>query len=155
MLHTLKTNQFVKTDIETIWDFISSPKNLSRITPSYMGFNIISDEEDIQKMYAGQLIEYYVTPILGLKMHWVTEITHVEYLNYFIDEQRFGPYKLWHHQHFLKKVEGGVEMIDIVHYKIPFCFIGKIANTLFVKAKLKKIFDFRYQKIEELFNKGK
>lgn len=155
MLHTLKTNQFVKTDIETIWDFISSPKNLSRITPSYMGFNIISDEEDIQKMYAGQLIEYYVTPILGLKMHWVTEITHVEYLNYFIDEQRFGPYKLWHHQHFLKKVEGGVEMIDIVHYKIPFGFIGKIANTLFVKAKLKKIFDFRYQKIEELFNKGK
>ena len=155
MLHTLKTNQFVKTDIETIWDFISSPKNLSRITPSYMGFNIISDEEDIQKMYAGQLIAYYVTPILGLKMHWVTEITHVEYLNYFIDEQRFGPYKLWHHQHFLKKVEGGVEMIDIVHYKIPFGFIGKIANTLFVKAKLKKIFDFRYQKIEELFNKGK
>jgi ligand-binding SRPBCC domain-containing protein len=155
MLHTLKTNQFVKTDMETIWDFISSPKNLSRITPSYMGFNIISDEEDIQKMYAGQLIEYYVTPILGLKMHWVTEITHVEYLNYFIDEQRFGPYKLWHHQHFLKKVEGGVEMIDIVHYKIPFGFIGKIANTLFVKAKLKKIFDFRYQKIEELFNKGK
>jgi ligand-binding SRPBCC domain-containing protein len=155
MLHTIKTTQFLKSDLNTVWDFMRSPGNLEKITPSYMGFNIISDRKEIETMYPGQIIEYYVTPVLGLKMHWVTEITHVEHLKYFVDEQRFGPYKLWHHKHFLKEVSGGVEMIDIVHYKIPFGFIGKIANTLFIKNKLKEIFDYRFKKLEELFNHGK
>ena len=155
MLHTIKTKQFLKSDIQTLWEFMSSPSNLAKITPSYMGFDILSDKEDVQKMYPGQIIEYYVKPVAGLKMHWVTEITHVENLHYFVDEQRFGPYSLWHHKHFLKQAEGGVEMIDIVHYKIPFGFIGKIAHALFIKKKLKQIFDYRYNKLEEMFNHGK
>jgi ligand-binding SRPBCC domain-containing protein len=154
MLHQIRTKQFLKSDLDTVWNFMSSPKNLAKITPSYMGFHILSPEEDINAMYAGQIIEYYVTPLAGLKLHWVTEITHVEHKKYFVDEQRFGPYTLWHHKHFLKEVEGGVEMIDIVHYKAPFGFLGKIANALFIKKQLKTIFDYRYQKLEALFNKS-
>lgn len=153
MLHTLKTKQYLKSDIKTIWEFMSSPSNLAKITPSYMGFNIISEMKDVEKMYEGQIIEYYVTPVLGFKMHWVTEITHVEELHYFVDEQRIGPYSLWHHKHFLKEVDGGVEMMDIVHYKIPFGFLGKIANELFIKNKLKEIFDYRFKALENLYNK--
>ncbi len=140
MLAQLKTTQFVKTDINTLWDFISSPKNLATITPDYMGFHILGDLKDT-KMYAGQMIEYYVTPIAGIKMHWVTEITHVKDKQYFVDEQRVGPYAIWHHQHFLKEVPGGVEMTDIVHYKPPFVILGKMANVLFIKKQLKTIFD--------------
>jgi ligand-binding SRPBCC domain-containing protein len=155
MLHTLTTTQFLKSDIDTLWLFMSSPKNLATITPPYMGFHILSDDKDIVYMYPGQIIEYFVTPVLGIKMHWVTEITHVKSRQYFVDEQRFGPYKLWHHKHFLKEVEGGVEMIDIIHYKIPFGFIGRIANALFIKNKIKEIFDYRFKKLEELYNHAK
>jgi ligand-binding SRPBCC domain-containing protein len=155
MLHTLHTKQFLKSDIATVWNFMSSPANLATITPSYMGFDIISDKDDVQKMYPGQIIEYYVSPVLGIKMHWVTEITQVDYHHYFVDEQRFGPYQLWHHKHFLKEVNGGVEMIDIVHYKLPFGFLGKIANALFVKKQLKTIFDYRFEQLEKLYNRGK
>ena len=88
-------------------------------------------------------------------MHWVTEITHVQDHCYFVDEQRFGPYALWHHKHFLKEVNGGVEMTDILHYKVPFGFIGKIVNYFFIKNKINEIFDFRYHKLEEIFNNGK
>lgn len=151
MLHTLQTKQFIKSDIQTVWDFMSSPENLAKITPPYMGFKILTDLNN-SKMYPGQIIEYYVTPIAGLKMHWVTEITHVKNLEFFVDEQRFGPYAFWHHKHFLKQVDGGVEMIDIVHYKAPFGIIGRIANALFIGKKIKEIFDFRYKKLEEIFN---
>ena len=155
MLHTLKTTQFLKSDMATVWQFMSSPHNLARITPEYMGFNIISDPSDSKKMYAGQIIEYYVSPVFGLKMHWVTEITHVVEHQYFVDEQRFGPYSLWHHKHFLKEVDGGIEMTDILHYKAPFGFLGKIANALFIKNKINEIFQFRHQKLETIFNHGK
>jgi ligand-binding SRPBCC domain-containing protein len=152
MLNIIQAKQFIKSDIDTVWEFISSPKNLSKITPDYMGFNILSDLSD-GKMYPGQIIEYYITPVAGIKMHWVTEITHVKDKEYFVDEQRFGPYAMWHHKHFIKAVPGGVEMIDIVHYKAPFGIFGKIAVALFIKKKLKTIFDYRYNKMEELFNK--
>ena len=102
MLNIIQTKQFIKSDIDTVWEFISSPKNLSKITPDYMGFNILSDLSD-GKMYPGQIIEYYVTPVAGIKMHWVTEITHVKDKEYFVDEQRFGPYAMWHHKHFIKE----------------------------------------------------
>lgn len=102
-------------------------------------------------MYPGQLIEYKVKPLPAIPMYWMTEITHVEPLKYFVDEQRFGPYNLWHHQHHFRSIEGGVEMTDIVHYKVPGWFIGDIANSLFVSNKLKSIFDFRFKKVEELF----
>ena len=155
MVHTLKTTQLLKSDIDTVWDFMSSPKNLALITPTYMGFTILSDKEDIKKMYPGQIIHYYVTPIIGIKMNWVTEITHVVHHNYFVDEQRFGPYAFWHHKHFIKEVPGGIEMTDILHYKVPFGFIGKIVNSLFISRKIKEIFDYRFNKLEELFNHGK
>jgi ligand-binding SRPBCC domain-containing protein len=155
MLHTLKTRQLLKSDLKTVWEFMSSPQNLSKITPAYMGFDILSDPEDIRKMYQGQIIEYYVSPVLGIKMHWVTEITHVKTNEYFVDEQRFGPYQFWHHSHFLKEVPDGIEMTDILRYKLPFGFLGSIANQLFVKKKIAEIFKYRYSKLEELFNEGK
>ena len=152
MLHTLRTSQFIKSDINTVWEFMSSPKNLATITPEYMGFEILNSLHG-DNMYQGQIIEYYVKPILGIKLHWVTEITHVQKNDFFVDEQRFGPYSFWHHKHFIKEVDGGVEMNDLVHYKLPLGVLGKIGNTLFVKNQLKQVFDYRHKKIEELFNK--
>jgi ligand-binding SRPBCC domain-containing protein len=102
-------------------------------------------------MYAGQIIEYTVKPVLGIPLYWMTEITQVKDKEYFIDEQRFGPYSLWHHQHHFKAIDGGVEMTDIIHYKNPLGIFGKITNALFVKNKLKGIFDYRFKKVEEMF----
>lgn len=151
MLHSLTTKQLIKSDIDTVWDFISSPKNLQTITPSYMGFIILSNPSE--KMYPGQIIEYKVSPIMGIKLHWVTEITHVQDKEYFVDEQRFGPYAFWHHKHFLQATKEGVMMYDEVHYKAPLGILGRIANALFIKRQLKQIFDYRYEQIEQLFNK--
>ena len=152
MLHTLERKQLLQTDLPTLWAFMSSPKNLAKITPSHMGFEILSNMEDLNRMYPGQIIEYYVKPIWGIKLHWVTEITHVKENDFFVDEQRFGPYQFWHHKHYLKAVAGGVEMTDVLHYKLPFGVIGKLVNALFVKRKVTQIFDFRYKKLDELFN---
>jgi len=106
-------------------------------------------------MYPGQIIEYKVSPLLGIPLYWMTEITHVDPGKYFVDEQRFGPYALWHHQHHFKSIHGGVEMMDIVNYRNPLGFIGRFANDLFVKKQLKTIFDFRFTKVEELFGPWK
>ena len=119
------------------WDFLSNPKNLKRITPDYMGFKIINGMAD--KMYAGQIIQYMVTPVMGIPTKWVTEITHVDDGNYFVDEQRFGPYSLWHHKHFIKAIKNGVEMKDIIDYKIPLGIIGRIAQPILVAPKLKAV----------------
>ena len=151
-VYSLKAVQQFPITISEAWDFFSSPKNLQHITPPAMGFNIISKHQS-DTMYAGQIIEYTVKPVLGIPLYWMTEITHVDDKKYFIDEQRFGPYSLWHHQHHFKLIEGGVEMTDIVHYKMPFWFLGDIANSLFVKKQLKDIFDFRFTKVEALFGK--
>jgi ligand-binding SRPBCC domain-containing protein len=115
-----------------------------------MSFKTISKHHG-EKMYAGQIIEYKVKPLLGIPIYWMTEITHVEDKKYFVDEQRFGPYSMWHHQHHFKAIEGGVEMTDIVNYKNPFWFFGEIANGLFVKKQLKEIFNYRFGKVVELF----
>jgi ligand-binding SRPBCC domain-containing protein len=131
------------------WDFLSNPKNLKRITPDYMGFKIINDIDN--KMYAGQIIQYMVTPVMGIPTKWVTEITHVDEGNYFVDEQRFGPYSLWHHKHFIKAIENGVEMKDIIDYKIPLGIIGRIAQPILVAPKLKEIFEYRKNALIELF----
>lgn len=151
-LHSLSTVQKLPISIEEAWTFFSSPKNLKVITPDYMGFKITSDLGD-GKMYSGQIISYIVTPVLNIPMEWVTEISHVSEPHYFVDEQRFGPYAFWHHKHFFKEIEGGVEMTDTVHYKVPLGPIGDVVNALFVKNKLKDIFDYRYQKLESLFGK--
>ena len=148
--YSLKMVQNIPVSIEKAWEFFSNPGNLQTITPASMGFNIVSKHHG-DKMYAGQLIEYKVKPILGIPVYWMTEITHVVDKKYFIDEQRFGPYQLWHHQHHFQEIEGGVQMTDIVHYRIPYGVIGNIANKLFVQKQLRNIFNYRFQKVEEIF----
>ena len=118
-----------------------------------MGFNIINEEDT--EMYAGQIIQYIVTPVFGIPTKWVTEITQVKDKKYFVDEQRFGPYSLWHHKHFIKEIPGGVEMEDIVDYKIPMGIIGQLVHPILVAPKLKEIFDFRRKKLIELFGEFK
>lgn len=149
-VYSLKTVQTIPVSLDQAWDFFSNPANLSAITPERMGFKTISKYHG-PVMYAGQVIEYNVRPVLGIPLYWMTEITHVTDKKYFVDEQRFGPYRLWHHQHHFKSVEGGVEMTDIVHYKLPLWFLGDIANSLFVKNQLEGIFDYRFKKVAELF----
>ncbi len=116
-----------------------------------MQFEQLHADYQSDKMYAGQLFEYYIRPVANLKMHWVTEITHVIPGSYFVDEQRFGPYTFWHHQHFLEPTAKGVKMIDIVHYKLPFGLLGKMMNRFYIANKLKQIFDYRFQKLNQLF----
>jgi len=151
-IYSIKTVQTLPISLEQAWDFFSSPNNLKEITPDNLGFNIISKHQG-DTMYPGQIIEYKVSPVLGIPIYWMTEITHVEDKKYFVDEQRFGPYSMWHHQHHFKAVANGVEMIDIVHYKLPMWILGDIANTLFVKSQLKGIFDYRFKKVAEMFAK--
>lgn len=148
--HSIKTVQKIPVSLDKAWDFFSNPANLQSITPADMGFRVISKQHG-PVMYAGQIIEYKVKPLPGIPVYWMTEITQVKDKAYFIDEQRFGPYKLWHHQHHFKEIPGGVEMTDIVHYKNPFWIFGKIANSLFVKKKLHDIFEYRRMKVQELF----
>ena len=138
-VHSFKTVQLIPVRLEEAWDFFSSPSNLQVITPPNMDFRIISKYQGT-KMYPGQVIEYTVKPLLNIPMYWMTEITHVQPQEFFVDEQRFGPYSMWHHQHHFKEVAGGVEMTDIVHYKIPGWWIGDVMNTLYVKKQLNKIF---------------
>lgn len=143
-VYSLKKVQVLPIDIQQAWDFFSTPSNLKLITPPSLGFNIISGHDE-ESIYAGQLIEYTVKPVFGIPVYWMTEITQVELMKYFIDEQRYGPYSFWHHQHHFKKVDEGVEMTDIVHYKIPFWFFGDVANSLFVAKQLEEIFEYRQQ----------
>lgn len=144
-----KRTQTINRPITEIWDFISSPNNLKTITPDYMGFDITS--ESPEKMYEGLIISYKVSPMLGIKTTWVTEITHIKEHEYFVDEQRVGPYKIWHHQHHLEKTENGTLMTDIVSYQPPFGFLGDIANSIIIKAKLNEIFNYRTKVLEELY----
>ncbi len=148
-MYQLKTKQFVKTDMATCWDFFSDPKNLSKITPQSMGFIVRTELPD--KMYEGLMIEYTVRPMLGIPMNWITEIKTVKNHSFFVDEQRKGPYRIWHHEHHFKEVDGGVEMTDIVSYELPLGFLGRLMHPILVKNKLKEIFDYRRQKVDELF----
>ncbi|MEE1899539.1 cell division inhibitor [Flavobacterium rakeshii] len=149
MLYTLHKTQKIPVSLNEAWNFISTPKNLAVITPPSMGFVTLSGDD--KEMFAGQIIHYHVSPLLGLKMEWVTEITHVEDKRFFVDEQRFGPYKFWHHKHFLKEIPGGVEMEDIIHYKLPMGILGKMVHPFMVKPKLEEIFEYRKNKLIELF----
>jgi ligand-binding SRPBCC domain-containing protein len=151
-VYSIKTVAKLPLTLDEAWNFFSRPDNLKDITPSNLGF-VIRSKHHGENMYAGQIIEYTVKPVLGIPLYWMTEITHVQDKTYFIDEQRFGPYSLWHHQHHFKVIEDGVEMTDIVHYKLPFWFLGDIAHALFVKKQLAGIFEFRRVKVEQLFGK--
>ena len=148
-IYTLHKKQNLPISINEAWNFLSDPKNLKTITPDYMGFNILSGDD--KPMFSGQIMQYIVTPVLGIKTTWVTEITHVADKHYFVDEQRFGPYSLWHHKHFIKEIEGGVEMEDVIDYKVPFGILGQLVHPFLVKPKLEEIFNYREKKLIELF----
>ncbi len=153
IVYRLSSKQKLPISVNEAWEFLSSPKNLKTITPDYMSFDILSGAD--KPMFAGQIIQYIVTPILGIKTNWVTEITHVVDKQYFVDEQRFGPYALWHHKHFVKEIDGGVEMEDIIDYKVPLGFLGRLVHPFLVKPKLTEIFNYRTQKLIELFGEYK
>ena len=148
--YSITSEQTLPITLDEAWDFFSSPRNLSKITPKEMGFIITNTPSP--KMFEGQIITYKVSPVLGVKINWMTEITTVKEGEYFIDEQRFGPYALWHHKHFFEPTENGTKMTDLVHYALPLGFIGRIMNTLVVNNKLKEIFDYRVVKVDEIFN---
>ena len=149
-LYSFETIQNIPIPILKAWDFLSAPDNLKLITPPSMSFRIVSAHR-LEKMHAGQLISYIVKPLAGIPMSWVTEITHVNAPNYFVDEQRYGPYAFWHHQHFLKEIPGGTEMRDIVHYALPLGLLGRLLNQLLVQNKLRQIFNYRQNKLKEMF----
>jgi ligand-binding SRPBCC domain-containing protein len=146
----LKKDQKIPAGLSEVWDFISSPVNLKEITPSYLGF-LVTGKTGGEKMYPGMIITYVVKPVFGIPMQWMTEITHVKESEYFIDEQRIGPYRFWHHQHMLKEINGGVLMTDIVTYEPPLRIIGAVANKLFIKSQLRDIFLFRKSAIEQRY----
>ena len=148
-IHTLHKKQQLPISLDTAWEFLSNPRNLKTITPDYMSFNIVSEID--RPLYTGQIIQYIVTPLLGIKTKWVSEITHIEEKKYFVDEQMYGPYALWHHKHFIKEIDGGVEMEDIIDYKVPLGILGQIVHPFIVKPKLEEIFNYRQEKLEELF----
>lgn len=150
--YQLHRTQKIPADLNQVWDFISSPDNLKRITPENMGLEITSKNSD-REMYPGMIISYHVRPLLNINTLWVTEITHVVPQSFFVDEQRVGPYKMWHHQHHLTEIEGGVLMTDIVSYQPPLGILGNIANRLIIRNKLKEIFDFRTVALEKIFGK--
>ena len=148
-VYTLSTEQILNMSLKEAWDFFSSPENLAKITPEEMGFDITSAEPE--RMFAGQIITYKIKIFPFIKSNWVTEITQVENNSYFIDEQRLGPYKMWHHEHHFFKTQKGTKMVDRVTYRIPFGVIGRWAHSLFIKKKLNYIFNYRAKVLEEKF----
>jgi ligand-binding SRPBCC domain-containing protein len=149
-LYTIHHKQQLPISLDEAWDFFCKPENLAVITPDYMGFEIITGGG--KKMYPGMIIAYLVSPIAGIKTKWVTEITHLAEKEYFVDEQRIGPYRFWHHKHFFRETKDGMEIEDIVHYQLPLGFLGRIIHSLFVKKKLKGIFLYRKKKLESIFD---
>lgn len=150
--YQLIKTQKLPADISEVWNFISSPANLKEITPGNMGF-IVTGITGEEKMYPGMIITYKVSPLLGIKLNWMTEITHVKDFEYFVDEQRIGPYSMWHHQHKIEAIEGGVLMTDIVTYQPPFGILGAFANPILIRKKLEQIFDYRTVALEKRFGK--
>lgn len=141
---------FIPRPLAEVWEFFSRPENLNEMTPAHVSFNILSPISG-QEMYPGMIIQYQISPLLNIPMNWVTEITQIRKHEFFIDDQRVGPYALWHHQHHFKAVEGGTEMTDILHYQVPFGPIGSIANWLFVERMVEEIFKHREAAVEKLF----
>jgi len=148
-LYSIQSTQLLPISIQKAWEFFSNPNNLPLITPPSLGFKIVSEVP--KKMYPGMIITYTVTPILSIPVSWVTEITQVQEPQLFVDEQRFGPYRFWHHKHFFREIEDGVEMHDMVHYALPLGFLGRIVIDLVVKPKLESIFNYRREVLEKMF----
>lgn len=143
--------QTLNINLDKAWEFFSNPLNLSKITPPWLSFKVTSNVEN--KMYPGQIITYKVRPLFNIPVTWVTEITHVQEPYYFVDEQRFGPYKMWHHEHKFREVSNeSIEMDDIVTYIIPLGFFGTIINEFIVEKKINEIFNYRRKILESMFN---
>lgn len=148
-MYQIRSLQAVPITPGKAWDFLSDPANLKKLTPEHMGFHILSGSE--RPMFPGQIIEYKISPFRGITTRWVTEISHVQEGEYFVDEQRFGPYAFWHHKHIIHPSPEGVLMEDIVDYKLPLGPLGKLAHALLVRKQLKRIFDYRSEKLIEMF----
>ncbi len=151
MKHRLYREQQLNCDIETAWKFFSSANNLSKITPKEMNFIVLTKFEN-DEIYEGMIIDYFVSPLFGIKMKWQTEIIHVDDRKSFTDFQKKGPYKLWHHFHEFIENENGVLMKDTIDYELPLGFLGEMAHSVMVKKKVEGIFDYRYQILENMFN---
>lgn len=149
MIYTLETIQTIPADLDSVWAYFATPRNLNEMTPPDMAFEFVRGGDE--PMYAGQVIEYRVTIVPGVRVRWLTQITHVRERSYFIDEQRVGPYRLWVHEHRFEPVEGGVRMTDRVTYALPFGPLGILAHAAFVRRRLEAIFDFRRRKVMEVF----
>jgi len=149
MLFQLKKSITLNTDINTAWNFFSDPKNLKVITPPELNMTITSNLPN--KMYEGMIISYKVYPILNIALEWVTEITKIVPNNMFIDEQRYGPYKLWHHEHFFEELSSGVRASDIVSYIVPFGPLGLLIQKLKIGKQIEEIFEYRSKVLEEKF----
>ena len=152
-IYTLHKKQQLPIGLDEAWEFLSNPKNLKIITPDYMSFDIISGAE--KPIFSGQIIQYLVTPIFAIKTKWVSEITQLKHKEYFVDIQLYGPYDLWHHKHFVHEIEGGVELEDIIDYKVPLGFLGQLLHPFLVNPKLEEIFNYRQKKLLELFGEYK
>lgn len=150
-IYKLERKQQLPINIKQAWSFFSNPYNLPVITPKSLKFRIISNPPEI--VYPGLLIEYRVSPLFGISMGWLTEITQAKENKYFIDEQRYGPYQMWHHEHFFEENESGTMMRDCILYKLPFEFFSQLIHPFLVQKQLNQIFDFREKKLIELFNK--
>lgn len=149
-IHTLVRSCKIKATIHECWEFFSNPGNLSKITPESLDFQVLSDVPD--SIYAGLMIKYRVRPLFGIPVTWLTEITHVREPHYFSDEQRVGPYAIWHHEHFFSKVDDGyTEVRDLVHYGLSYSVAGNIAHELLVRRQLRTIFDYREKVVMNLF----
>ena len=147
--YTLERTIVLPTDLDSAWDFFSDPGNLVRITPPAMDVRITSPAQ--VTTYAGQIITYTLRPLMGITMAWTTEITHASRPDFFVDEQRFGPYRFWHHQHFFRALDGGVEVRDLIHYLLPHDQLAWLVNRLIVAPRLKKIFDYRSTLLQRIF----
>lgn len=152
-MEVLITKQFLPLSIGEAWDFFSKPENLKEITPDSMGFDITSDYID-EEMYPGMIITYKVSPLLNIPLDWMTEITHIKKPFYFIDNQKKGPFAVWHHQHHFSETEGGVQMKDIVHYAAPLGILGLPVEKTIIKKRVTNIFDYRYKILEAYFGNG-
>ncbi len=149
MINHLYRSQTVDAPLQSVWEFFSNPANLDALTPPELGFRIISPP--VNKMYPGQLIEYRIRFLPGLWSRWLTEIAHVEEGRYFVDEQRLGPYKFWYHEHHFIEMATGIEITDRVTYDVGFGIAGWLAEKLWVRRKLNRIFDYRRHMVENAF----
>ena len=148
-LHQLRRSISLRTTLPHAWAFFADPQNLPLITPPWLGLRI--DSVVAHKMYPGQILRYRVSPILRVPLLWVTEITHVQEPFFFVDEQRYGPYRLWHHQHFLREADGGVIAEDVVDYMLPFGPLGTLMHRLLVADRLNAIFEYRAKVLQQRF----